>query len=357
MAAPAGEHPQTSAAGNDFDFPAAVRRSLAEFPRLRSAAVFLNTDTPKKTYGHWQARLRGALMGKSFHNSRYIAQAQETESSSAHQPNFAYPLQTLVFKPDDALHQALAPTLPQAQINRYVFNHELGHLTVPDAYGGWKDGKPYPENAADSFAIVKHLQENKDDVLLPLVASWGRAYRFVVSGCATHLTSPSIEALVAARHAFNLDGLHGKALAGFAADHAAHRSPNQTDIDEARYIYGSYAGMDNLYPLQENTGRRLVALAETALATENAFAFQLGLIVFRPLLHPAGVEINGITFRLQEEQRAELETRFEEKAKNLGIPALIRAWKENADQYCARQSGSATRQPAASQPPLKLSIS
>lgn len=341
----------------EFDFPAAVQRTLAEFPALAASAIFLNTETPKESYGHWKAKLKGSLSGQSARNSRFIRQANAEESSYAFQPDFAHPIKTLVYKPNDAMQRTLGQTVPEAQVSRFVFNHELGHLTVPDAHGSWHDGKPYPENAADSFATIKHLQENPDDLMLPLANSWARAYRFIAASNATHMTSLSTEALIAARHTAGFDNLHGKALTDYAAAHAAQHSPDQYNIDETMYIYGPYRGWHKLYPLTEDTADKLVSLAETALKTDHAFAFQVGLTIFRPFLHPAGVEINGVTFKLDENKRAELETQFEAKAQNLGVPSLIREWKENVDALCARQSGADTVTPAVQQKPLRLVIS
>lgn len=357
MALPTAEKAQKTDAENPFDFPAAVRRTLAEFPTLQKSAIFLNTATPQQSYGHWKAKLKATVYGQSARNSRYIHQAQADDSSYAFQPEFANPFRTLVFKPDDGMHQSLGQTMPKEQVSRFVFNHELGHLTVPEAHGGWHDGKPYPENAADSFATLKHLQENKDDVLLPLVNSWARAYRFVAASNATHMTSFSTEALLAMRHALNLDGLQGKALTDFAAEHAAKYSPDQYNIDETMYVYGPYRGWNKLYPLTEDTSAKLLSLAETALKTENAFAFHVGLTLFRPFLHPAGAEVNGITIKLDEDKRADMEARFEAKAQRLGIPSLIRTWKDNVDSYCAIKSGMDKTLPAAQQRPLKLTIS
>jgi hypothetical protein len=53
-----------------------------------------------------------------------------------------------------------------------------------------------------------------------------------------------------------------------------------------------------------------------------------------------------------------MEARFEAKAAAYGIPSLIRSWKENVDNLCARQSGEGhDATPAAQQKPLRLSIS
>lgn len=344
-------------AQNSFDFKAVVQRALAEFPALNKSAIFLNTDTPRESYGHWKARLKGTLYGQSARNSRFISQANANDSSYAFQPKFDHQLKTLVFKPNDGMHQSLGQTVPQEQVSRFVFNHELGHLTIPHAHGGWHAGKPYPENAADSFAIIKHLQNDKNDLLLPLANSWARAYRFIAASNATHMTSFCTEALIAERHKQGFDKLYGKSLTDYAAAHAEKHSPDQYNIDETIYIYGPYRGWNKLYPLTEETADKLISLAETALKTDNTFAFQVGLTIFRPFLHPTGVEINGIAFKLDEDKRADLEARFEAKAQNLGVASLIREWKENVDALCARQKGATAGTPATQQKPLRLVIS
>jgi hypothetical protein len=352
------ENQPVSAAVNDFDFRATMRRTLAEFPALNKTTIFLNTETPRESYGHWKAKLLSTVYGQGSRNSQYLQTAAENDSSYAFQPEFPSPIKTLVFKPNDAMHKTMGQTVPEAQVSRFVFNHELGHLTVSDAHGAWHDGKPYPENAADSFATIKHLQENKDDILLPLVNSWARAYRFVAASNATHMTSFSTEALLAMRHAVDFGGMEGKTLTDFAAAHAKSHSPDPFNIDETMYIFGPYRGWNKLYPLTEETSAQLISLAETALKTDNAFAFHVGLTLFRPFLHPAGVEINGVTFKIDEDQRADMEARFEAKAASYGIPSLIRSWKENVDNLCARQSGEGhDATPAAQQKPLRLSLS
>jgi len=344
------------ASENDFDFRAAVKRALAEFPTLKGFSIFLNAATPQKNYGHWKAKLKATASGQWMHNDRYIAKAHETHSSYAFPPEFLNTITTLVFNPDDGIHETLGQTVPLGQVSRFVFNHELGHLTVPRAFGDPRNGKPYPENAADSFATLKHLQENKDDILLPLANGWARAYRFIATGNATHMSSFTTEALLAMRHALNLDDLHGKTLTDFAAAHAEKHSPEPNNINDIKHIYNRYRGWNALYPITAATSAKIVSLAETALKTENAFAFHVGLTLFRPFLHPAGAEVNGIVLKLDEDKRADMEARFEARAQSLGIPSLIRTWKENVDSYCAHRHGPAEPVATAQQKPLKLSI-
>ncbi len=351
--APTAEADQT--ASRFFDFKAAVARTTQDFPETQKNTIFLRTDTPRETYGHWKAKLRAALHGHGLIGQKKIQQALADDTSYAFQPQWPSPLQTLVFKPDDLMTQTLAVSVPEHQAQSFVFHHELGHLTVENATGGWQNGKPFPENAADSFATIKHLQENKNDVLLPLVNSWARAYRFVVTSNATHLTSTSTEALVALRDTPEMAGLHGKTLSRFAADHAHQHSPDQENIDEALYVFGPYRGMDKLYPFTEGTASKLSQLAETALATENKFAFQIGLSLFRPFLHPAGAEVNGQHIQLTEGQRADFVKRFEEKSAQLGVQSLIREWCENVDALCT-QAGQDKTALAQMQKPLPLRL-
>jgi hypothetical protein len=352
--APIAEADQS--ASRFFDFKAAVARITQDFPETQKNTVFLRTDTPRETYGHWKAKLRAALHGHGLIGQKKIQQALADDTSYAFQPQWPSPLQTLVFKPDDLMTQTLAVSVPEHQAQSFVFHHELGHLTVENATGGWQNGKPFPENAADSFATIVHLQENKNDVLLPLVNSWARAYRFVVTSNATHLTSTSTEALVALRDTPEIAGLQGKSLSRFAANHAHQHSPDQEKIDDTLYIFGPYRGIDKLYPFTEGTAHKLTQLAETALATENKFAFQIGLSLFRPFLHPAGAEVNGQHIQLAEEQRADFVKRFEEKSAQFGVQSLISDWCENVNTLCAR-AGQKQTAPAHTKQPLVLKLS
>lgn len=342
-----------------FDFAAATLRVLNDFPQMKKNTVFLRTDTPHQAYGHWKARLAGALTAQALHSRRQIAQAQSEDSSYAFQKSrWGAQLQSLVFKPDDSFSRQLGDSAGLAQAQAYGFNHELGHLVVARAHGPMPHGKPYPENAADSYATLRHLQDNKADMLLPLVNSWARAYRFVAAGSAVHMTSTSIEAVLS-DHLSDpsaLASLDGKALARLAEEYAERHAPDAADIDEARFAaYGRFRGRGQLFPFDEGTEKRLLAFAESALGAENKFAFQVGLTVFRPFLHPAGVEINGVQIRIDDTQRENLVQRFEDKAQSLGIRSLIREWQENVDSLCpsAVKTDAGPRAPLR---PLKLSL-
>lgn len=342
-----------------FDFAAATARVLRDFPHMKSDTVFLNTDTPRETYGHWKAKLAAALTGQGHHSREQIEQSRQHDSSYAFQNSrWGAQLKSLVYKPDDSFSKQLGGTVGTAQAQAYGFHHELGHLVVKDAHGAMPMGKPYPENAADSFATLRHLQDNPDNLLLPMVNSWARAYRFIVSGAQTHMTSTSIEAIVAdhAGQKRNFAGMDGGALAAAAADYADKNAPDEEAVDRARYeAYGRFKGIGKLYPLTENTKTQLLAFAETALKAESRFAFQAGLSMFRPFLHPAGAEINGVIIRLDDSKREELTQRFEARAERMGVPSLIAEWKENVDAACLPARKADSPAPVTSRP-LKLSL-
>ena len=341
-----------------FDFAAATARVLRDFPQMKSNTVFLNTDTPHETYGDWKAKLAAKLTGQGSHSRKQIQQSNHEDSSYAFQNSrWGAQLKSLVFKPNDAFSEQLGVTVDKHQAQAYGFHHELGHLVVKDAHGPMPMGKPYPENAADGFATLRHLQDNPNDMLLPMVNSWARAYRFLVTGTQTHMSSTSIEAIVADHAGKKRDfaAMDGAALAAAAADYADQNAPDEESVDRARYeAYGRFKGIGKLFPLTENTQSQLLAFAETALKAESRFAFQAGLSMFRPFLHPAGVEINGVTIRLDDAKREELTERFESRADRMGVASLIAEWKQNVDAVCAQ--GQKPDSPAAAKP-LKLSLS
>lgn len=353
--APAPEKPATSLR---FDFAAAARRIVDSFPQLKANTVFLDLDTPAQKYGHWKAKLAAALSGSILKAQQ--AMSETSDSSFAFQPQGAFGLRSLIYKPDDAFVRSLAATAPLAEAQAFVFNHEAGHLLVKDAHGAMPKGKPYPENAADSFATLSHLRDYPQSSFLPMINSWARAYRFIASGQQTHMSSSSIEAIIADHATGKLDvsALRGHKLADTAAAYAHRHAPDEAQVDEARYAaYGRFQGLGELYPLTEETKGKLEKLAESALKTESRFAFQAGLSLFRPFLHPAGVDINGVTIRLEEQKRAELAERFENRAASFGLPSLIDLWNQNVDSLCRAAEGEKTAAaPASKAKPLKLSL-
>jgi len=351
---PQAGKPADAATSRFFDFADASLRAIEQFAHLRRDTIFVNTEKPEQKFGGWKAKLAAFLTAHAIQRRARTLQAQTEDSSYAFQKERPLGLRNLIYKPDDAFVESLALSVPRAQAQSYAFHHELGHLVVKDAHGPMPKGKPYPENAADGFATLVHLQENKHDVLLPLVNSWARAYRFVASGVPVHMTSTSIEAIVA-------DSLQGKTpaesnLAKQAESYAEAQAPDDETIDNARYIYGRFRGRGELFPIGEDTQKKLMRFAETALASEDRFAFQVGLTVFRPLLHPAGVEINGVAIRLDDETRRDMTEKFESRAAAFGIQSLIAAWRDNVDSMLAGQQ-PASGTPAPATKPLKLSIS
>ncbi len=342
-----------------FDFAAATARVLRDFPQIKANTVFLNTQTPHETYGHWKAKLAAVLTGQGSHSRQQIQQSNNEDSSYAFQNSrWGAQLKSLVYKPDDSFSKQLGRTVDVKQAQAFGFHHELGHLVVKDAHGPMPMGKPYPENAADGFATMRHLQDNPQDLLLPMVNSWARAYRFIVTGAQTHMTSTSIEAVIADHAGKKRDfaTMDGSTLAAAAAEYAHQNAPDEEAVDRARYeAYGRFKGIGKLFPLTENTKTQLLAFAETALKTENRFAFQAGLSMFRPFLHPAGVEINGVTIRLEDAKREELTERFEARADRMGVPSLIEEWKQNVDAACLPAKKTDSPAPVAIKP-LKLSL-
>lgn len=351
---PQAEKPANAETSRFFDFAGASQRALENFPQLRTSTIFVNTAAPEQKIGGWQAKLVAFLGAHALERRARIAQAEQQDSSYAFQKERPLGMRSLIYKPDDHFVESLSSSVPRAQAQSFAFHHELGHLVVKDAHGPMPKGKPYPENAADGFATLAHLQDNKHDVLLPLVNSWARAYRFVASGVPVHMSSTSIEAIVA-------DNLQGKpqaqgSLAQQAEAYAQAHAPDDEAIDNARYIYGRFRGRGELFPIDEDTQKKLMRFAETALATEERFAFQVGLTVFRPLLHPEGVEINGVTLRLDAQTRQDMTDRFESRAAAFGIQSLISEWRQNVDSLCEKQSTDQNI-PAAAAKPFKLTIS
>lgn len=338
-----------------FDFARRVAAAVQDFPVLKSSTLFVSTDAPDKTFGHWKAKLNAVVMSHNTTIKRQAQQALTQDSSFAFQADPMSGMKSVVFKPDDGLVQTLGVTVPKEQAQNFALQHEIGHLTVPKAYGDFFGGRPYPENSADSFATIRHLQENDQETLLPLVNSWARAYRFVATGNATHLSSTSTDALLALHKSESFTSMTPAQVVALAEANAQKNMPTVTDIESAQNDFENFKGTGKLYPLKSTTPETFKAFAETALASESRFTFQIGLSLLRPFLHPQGAEVDGVTVQLDDTTRRHLLGRFETKAQSLQIDSLLTDWNRNVDDLCRKESSVTTAAPVAK--PVRLSLS
>src|SRR5690606_22051930 len=78
----------------------------------------------------------------------------------------------------------------------FVFNHELGHLVVPECIAGDSDkSTEYREHAADGFAVLGSLRQGVLDKKDMVSKADDRGHAMLFTGDITHLTSMSLDAV------------------------------------------------------------------------------------------------------------------------------------------------------------------
>lgn len=271
-----------------------VKKALTDFPQLQGRFMFINApednailDIDREMLGIRSDReLQGLL-------SQIKATAEKAGSSMATKLG-RDTLDVLVFTPlpfkmftgkdQSAEMEAMA-----------VFDHELGHLVVPGGY--FSKDPTLRETAADTFAVLRHIQRYGDDSKAIEKAGWRRAFDFVTSGDAGHFTMLTVDEVAKLKDTLDIKNMTPTQTVELASRLALEHTPH-ADVTNA--IAYEFEPVRVTMQRTQNIEAAMKALADIILDDNvDYYAIKIGGRALKPFLDGEVRNGKGETFELK----------------------------------------------------------
>lgn len=265
-----------------FDYAREVKRVWRDFPQTKESVLFLDIcmasgqeliypdgrDSKSK-----QKKLR-LIAGNACLQS-VIMIYRCVEHSSCCAPGLGGYSAILLYTEKHS-DNFLSSTALLAQETVFAFDHELGHVIIPNA--AYADGdENLAECIADAYAVIRHFQRYGADsgAVDELVRNRSFGLIFGSAGPGrSHFTSPVVEQILAKRYDIDWDSLTPyqttQLARRFAMEHAMHSIPLR-DIDR-----GFSPLHDGWYEIEHGEDSPLRALAKKVLTTDSSNIFKYG---------------------------------------------------------------------------------
>ncbi len=205
-----------------------------------------------------------------------------------------YPEQHTLFDPADRDIDAVA-----------TIDHEIGHLLAPsfqDTLG---------ENAADAYAVARHLQRHQGTQSNIDYAAWKRTMTFMLGGQTSHLTTFTIDRIIADRNSAKILSLSPHQTAALARAYARKHTPGKARLESLSAAFAAARGT-------QVTQRTFREIAKVTLAADpHSDTFYLGMRALMPLLSGAPRQLDGKTICLHGDQWRGLRRQLEHKCASL----------------------------------------
>lgn len=141
--------------------------------------------------------------------------------------------------------------------NFFVFDHEVGHAICRDGLKGYD--KNIKECAADSYAVIRHIQRFGLDETARIFMEMRAVELAFRRDQAAHFTSPAVEKILADAQRFDLRRLDPQQTAELANRYAISHAPHPAALEYLRRAFQPY-----------NAKLGLVAAGDTAMLKEFA---------------------------------------------------------------------------------------
>jgi hypothetical protein len=166
-------------------FNSYAKKAVKDFPQLKGRLAIL--DVKAHDY-HGEVDLEKSGFASDADFVRYLSNAsQDAEKKATSKAKRQGDFLLIVF------NGAMKATGLHRRDVIKTLDHELGHLVVPDAFGGRNTN--FKECVADVFSCLRHIQRFSTDSNIIDRLAWKRAIHFVRYGEAGHFTSFALEAL------------------------------------------------------------------------------------------------------------------------------------------------------------------
>jgi hypothetical protein len=265
--------PEPNAPEPGFDLPSEVSAFAEAFPKLFEHVTFVDVDSAQilcadaNKHAAALARFRAeGPEGQAFRNE-YLASREFKTSrawSDGQGEHFVF-----VYANEDQ-PRFLGPSVPFARYMRFVLNHELGHILVPE---GGSDNRLLAETAADAYALALDFARYRDTSLAEAALLFRTTWALFNEQGILNFSSPAIENMLENGEkivAEAADPAAAVALAGkVARDHAL-------PVPEAMRLHESLAAV-RAHP-------DLATLTGVALETPMAETFKWTATVLKAVL-------------------------------------------------------------------------
>ncbi|MEZ0223075.1 MAG: hypothetical protein ACAH83_00850 [Alphaproteobacteria bacterium] len=218
----------------------------------------------------------------------------------------------IVYNPNPA-SDALFTTanMPRPMNVLAIFDHELGHLLIPDAMKtSTLSESLFSEAAADVYAVTRNIQRFGEHAQGASVISWKRAVGFVEHGGQSHFTFFALDALAQMQEKIDFKALTPQQTLQLARRIALEHTPHENLVRNLSDAFQPYR--DTLKSHGRDTA--LKVLMEITLAEESGYyAFRLGAQMLEKYLQ-GSISVGGKKVKLEgpwwDEKRKELDQRL-----------------------------------------------
>lgn len=275
-----------------FNFAEAVAEAKRDFPKETEDVTFVDTSAPDA-----QDKLLEWARAEGLSQRQFDSMMNMLESQSA-----------FVSKAKKSGHKLMAVPVERDKSKwgfenekdksaHFVFNHELGHLVVPECVAGDSTkSTEYREHAADTFAMMRCLQQGTLDKRDIAAKSNDRGHALLVTGDITHLTSMSLDAMVINPKNIQFLSLSPKEIIKIAQKHAA---TFEMDAEtESRFLKVRRAGLEAQEKglIADAVEQRLHALSYICLSAKpDSTGFYIAARILNNALETGHVKYAGET--------------------------------------------------------------
>ena len=260
------------------EFEKAVNGAIKDFEHLKGRFIFVNVPESQVIADIERGRSRVA---RQEHVDAIVkdlsADAKEAMSSMAGiDPRIG--VYTLAYTPAP-FRLFTEQGQPFEMEAMATFFHELGHIVAPNAIGS--PTMALPENVADIYGILRHIQKYGSESKAIEIGSWSRALQFVLHGQGDHFTTLSIDAMPKILEKLDVNALTPVQTTMLASRIALMNTPH---IDAMASVAQAF---QNVMPTIEKSGDLIAGLkimAETTLKSEGYYTFRIGASALKRFL-------------------------------------------------------------------------
>lgn len=276
--APLPENTGTKSLSDIFNHE--VKKALTDFPQLQGRFMFINApengavvDIDKEMLGIRSDRELQQIMSD-------IKQSAEKAGSSMATKLGRDSIDVLVYTPLPFKMFTGKDQTPEMEAMA-VFDHELGHLVVR---GGFFSKDPtLRETAADTFAVLRHIQRYGEESKAIEKAGWRRAFDFVISGDAGHFTMLTLDEVTKLKDTLDIKKMSPQQTSDLASRLALEHTPH---ADVTNSIAYEFEPVRQTMKRTRNIEAAMKTLADIVLADDADFyAIKIGGRALKPFLN------------------------------------------------------------------------
>ena len=261
-------------------FNAEVKKALTDFPQLQGRFMFINAPENGAVLDIDRERVGIRSDRELQHILSDIKQEAEKAGSSMATKLGRDSLDVLVYTPLPFKMFTGKDQTPEMEAMA-VFDHELGHLVVRGGY--FSQDPTLRETAADTFAVLRHIQRYGEESKAIEKAGWRRAFDFVVSGDAGHFTMLTLDEVTKLKETLDIKKMSPQQTADLASRLALEHTPH---ADVTNSIAFEFEAVRQTLKRTKNIEAAMRTLAEIVLDDQADFyALKIGGRALKPFLN------------------------------------------------------------------------